>query len=93
MRIRTQVPIDGVGRVDLVVGTSLIIEVDGYEYHADPDQFEKDRLRDLQAWALGYYPIRLTYRQVVYQWKLVGPLIEEAIRRGLHRKPLIAALP
>ncbi|EGD56878.1 hypothetical protein SCNU_00830 [Gordonia neofelifaecis NRRL B-59395] len=90
LHIRTQVAIPEVGRVDLVVGTSMIVEVDGYEYHADPDQFEKDRLRDLRARALGYDPIRLTYRQVIYQWDRVGPLLIELIRRGVHRRPLIA---
>ncbi|AUH70213.1 hypothetical protein ACN95_12995 [Gordonia sihwensis] len=91
LRIRTQVAVPEVGRVDLVVGTSMIIEVDGYEYHADPRQFEKDRLRDLQSRALGYDPIRLTYQQVVYQWDRVGPLIAELLKRGVHRKQLKAA--
>lgn len=91
LQIRTQVSIPGVGRVDLVVGTSMIVEVDGYEYHADPDRFENDRLRDLQARALGFHPIRLTYRQVVHQWDLVAPLLAELINRGDHRRPLVAA--
>ncbi|QRY64545.1 hypothetical protein JVX90_03370 [Gordonia sp. PDNC005] len=90
-RIRPQVQIPGVGRVDLVVGRSMIIEVDGAEYHVDPSQFEKDRLRDLTAWTLGYRPIRLTYQQVVYQWDDIGPLLMEIIRRGDHLRPLIAS--
>ncbi|MDR2280340.1 MAG: endonuclease domain-containing protein [Gordonia sp. (in: high G+C Gram-positive bacteria)] len=89
--IRPQVRIPGVGRVDLVVGRSLIIEVDGAAYHVDPVQFEKDRLRDLTAWTLGYRPIRLTYQQVVYQWDEIGPLLLQIIRRGDHLKPLIAS--
>ncbi|MGB3707244.1 MAG: hypothetical protein WA934_17335 [Gordonia sp. (in: high G+C Gram-positive bacteria)] len=86
LELRPQVEVPYVGRVDLVVGTSLIIEVDGYDYHADPEQFENDRLRDLRARAIGYFPLRLTYQQVVYQWDIVGPLLTDLIRRGAHRK-------
>lgn len=89
--VQPQVEVPGVGRVDLVVGTAMIIEVDGYEYHADPAQFEKDRLRDLQARAIGFNPIRLTYSQVIYQWNVVDPLLLELIRRGVNRKGMVAA--
>ncbi len=88
LRIRPQVNIVGVGRVDLLVGESLIIEVDGYAYHADPDTFENDRLRDLRAHALGYNVVRLTFQQVVYQWRLIEPLLMELIRRRVHLRPL-----
>ncbi|MGB6245123.1 endonuclease domain-containing protein [Gordonia sp. (in: high G+C Gram-positive bacteria)] len=93
LNIRTQVAIPEVGRVDLMIGSSMIIEVDGYEYHADPHQFERDRLRDLQARALGYDPVRLTYRQVIYQWDRVVPLLGELLRRDLHRRPPIDTHP
>lgn len=86
--IRSQVQIAGVGRVDLMVGRSLIIEVDGYEYRADPETFEKDRLRDLNAKALGYNVIRLTYQQVVFQWPRTLRLLNAILRRGEHLVPL-----
>ncbi|EGD55706.1 DUF559 domain-containing protein [Gordonia neofelifaecis] len=85
--IRTQVPLP-FGRVDLLIGRSLIVEVDGYEYHADPAAFERDRLRDLRAKALGYNVVRLSFRQVVHQWDVVGPLLEAMIARGDHLRPL-----
>ncbi|MCF8572075.1 endonuclease domain-containing protein [Gordonia sp. HY002] len=81
-----QVNIPMVGRVDFLVGTSLIIEVDGAEFHQNRDAYENDRLRDLQAHAFGYHPVRLTYEQVVYQWHAVFPLIVELIRRGEHMR-------
>ena len=90
LRVRTQVRIPEVGRVDMVIGESLIVEVDGYAYHADPETFENDRLRDLHAKALGYNVIRLTFKQVVYQWNVVEPLILEIVRRREHLKPLPA---
>ncbi|WOC11576.1 type IV toxin-antitoxin system AbiEi family antitoxin domain-containing protein [Gordonia sp. MP11Mi] len=86
--ITPQAQIPEVGRVDLLIGASMIIEVDGFAYHADPEAFENDRLRDLHARAVGYDPIRLTYRQVVYQWDVVGPLLAELISRGDHLRPL-----
>ncbi|MGO3325798.1 DUF559 domain-containing protein [Gordonia sp. (in: high G+C Gram-positive bacteria)] len=86
IRARPQVSIPMIGRVDFLVGTSLIIEVDGAEFHQNKDAYENDRLRDLQAHAFGYHPVRLTYEQVVYQWDRVGPLIVELVRRGEHMR-------
>ncbi|MCF8589527.1 endonuclease domain-containing protein [Gordonia liuliyuniae] len=93
LKVRPQVYIPGVGKVDFVVGRSMLIEVDGFEYHAAPHAFENDRLRDLHARALGYDPIRLTYTQVVHQWSVVGPLLAEMIRRGDHQRRLPTVVP
>jgi very-short-patch-repair endonuclease len=40
----------------------LIVELDGYGYHAGLDAFEKDRLRDRLLQLAGYRPIRVTWR-------------------------------
>ncbi|MCR5978518.1 DUF559 domain-containing protein [Gordonia jinghuaiqii] len=82
--VSTQVTITGVGRVDLLVGNRLIIEVDGMEYHASRTQFERDRERDRIAVELGYVVIRLTYNQVVYQWEQAEASILTLIRRREH---------
>ncbi|WOC11403.1 hypothetical protein [Gordonia sp. MP11Mi] len=86
IRARPQVTIPMIGRVDFLVGTSLIIEVDGAAFHLNTDAYENDRLRDLRAHAFGYHPVRLTYAQVVYQWSSVGPLLVELVRRGEHMR-------
>ena len=65
---RVQVPIRGVGRVDLMLGERLVIEVDGWEYHGDPDQFERDRQRDARLAARGFRVLRFSYRQVMTRW-------------------------
>ena len=84
--VTPQVTIPFVGRVDLLVGTSLIIEVDGARYHFDRANYENDRLRDLHATAFGYRTIRLTYDQVVFQWDVVGPLItRQSCQAAPHR--------
>ena len=88
IKVKTQVDIPGVGIVDLVVGNRLIIEVDGQEYHHSPEQFQKDRARDRKAVELGYLVIRLTYRDVVHDWKTVEPDILGVIRRGDHLRNL-----
>lgn len=87
--VRSQVDIPGVGIVDLVVGTRLIIEVDGYEFHSSREQFEKDRERDRTAVELGYLVIRLTYHQVVHEWPAAEETIMDLVRRREHLKPLM----
>lgn len=45
-------------------GTSLIVEVDGYAFHASRAAFERDRERDQQLTLAGYTVVRFTYNQV-----------------------------
>ncbi|MBF4460956.1 MULTISPECIES: endonuclease domain-containing protein [unclassified Rathayibacter] len=77
---RAQVHVPGVGRVDLLVGRSLIIEIDGRSTH----EFEHDRRRDLVASANGYVTLRFSARQVLIAWPEVERAIRSAMERGLH---------
>jgi very-short-patch-repair endonuclease len=53
-------------QVDFVWGhASLIVEVDGFAFHADRAAFERDRHRDAELQARGYRVIRITWRQLV----------------------------
>lgn len=79
---RTQVSIRGVGAVDLLVGTALVIELDGKKYHTDEGRFEKDRRRDARLSAQGYRVLRFSYRQVFERWSEVRAAIMAAIARG-----------
>lgn len=81
---RPQGIVRGVGRVDFILGRRLVIEVDGYQYHADPARFEHDRRRDARLSALGYRVLRFSYRQVVDSWSEVRAAIEAAVSRGDH---------
>jgi very-short-patch-repair endonuclease len=86
---RLQVPIRGIGRVDMLVGSGLVIELDGSEHHAGPDAFEADRRRDAALNALGYRVLRFSYRQVVRDWATVETTIMRLIARGAHlERPL-----
>ncbi|MFP3786296.1 hypothetical protein, partial [Burkholderia sp. SIMBA_024] len=54
IRIDCQISIQGVGRVDFVIGDRLILEVDGKENHDGTTMRHKDLARDAAASALGY---------------------------------------
>jgi len=72
---RTQVWVAGVGKVDLMIGARLIIELDGRANHAGTDKRHKDLRRDAEAAARGYVTLRFDYALVIHDW----PLAERAI--------------
>lgn len=82
IRTRLQVRIPSVGRVDLVIGTRLVIELDGWRYHRDRDSFEEDRRRDARLTVLGYRVLRFTYRQLMRKWQVVRSTIAACIAQG-----------
>lgn len=81
IRVRTQVVIPSVGRVDLLIGDRLVLECDGREWHGD---FDADRARDRKLIALGYLVIRASYRQVLDDWPTVEGQILALVRRREH---------
>ncbi|WP_294179186.1 type IV toxin-antitoxin system AbiEi family antitoxin domain-containing protein [uncultured Schumannella sp.] len=81
--VRTQVRIDGVGIVDLLIGDRLVLELDGEQWHSG-ERFEQDRARDLALTARGYVVIRLSYRQVIERWAECEALILSMVRRREH---------
>jgi very-short-patch-repair endonuclease len=83
--MRCQVPLPGAGRVDFLIGTRLVVEVDGYTYHSDPARFESDRRRDARLSALGYRVLRFSYRQVFERWHEVRAAVLAAVARNDHR--------
>lgn len=87
IRVRTQVRIPGVGRVDVVVGERLVLEFDGRGFHDDDDSFEEDRRRDRELHRLGYIVVRLSYTQVMQQWQRAEEVIREMVRRRDHMWP------
>lgn len=79
-----QVRISGVGRVDILIGKRLVIELDGHEYHSSPERFEADRERDAKLSVRGYRVLRFSYHLVMNQWALVRAAILASIARGDH---------
>jgi very-short-patch-repair endonuclease len=82
-----QVYIAEVGWVDFLIGECLVIEVDGAEYHTDPERFEADRMRDARLSHLGFRVLRFSYEQVMFRWPEVELAVLSAIARGDHRHP------
>lgn len=84
--VACQVVIAGVGRVDLLVGERLVIEVDSELHHTSREAYERDRARDRRLWALGFVVVRVTFRQVLFEWAQVEQDVMAMVARGLHRR-------
>lgn len=85
VRFDQQVAFDGIGRVDFVVEGRLVIEVDGYTFHAGQGQFELDRARDAALLGRGFPVLRIPARVVVDEPELAAVRIMAAlaaVRRG-----------
>lgn len=89
--VRTQVHIAGVGRVDMILGSRLVIELDGWEFHRDRSAFEEDRRRDAQLVARGYLVLRFTFRQLTRSWPSVRDVIGSITARGWHESRELVA--
>jgi very-short-patch-repair endonuclease len=83
-QVRTQVWIEGVRRVDLLVGDRLVLELDGRAFHSGRD-FERDREQDLELHLRGYLVVRLSYRMVTEDWDRTHRAVLALVSRGLHR--------
>jgi REase_MTES_1575 len=69
---------------------NLIVECDGYEYHADHDTFLRDRQRDRAFAAAGYQVLRYAGREIVRNPYAVSTQLFEylmAYRRPIARDP------
>ena len=85
LKIRVQVTIPPVGRVDLLVGDRLVIELDGDEWHSTREQREEDRRRDSALVARGYLVMRAGYHRVLDDWDAFEREVLAVVRRREHR--------
>jgi very-short-patch-repair endonuclease len=79
-----QVPLPGVGRVDFLVGRSLVVEVDGRSFHDVEASFESDRSRDAGISGGGRRSLRFSHDQVLNRWVEVERAVLGALARGDH---------
>lgn len=84
VKVRPQVTIPTVGRVDFLVGKRLVIEVDSRAHHTSSVAYRNDRRRDRRLVALGYVVVRLTYEDVLYHWAEVEADLFAIIRTRVH---------
>lgn len=85
IRFRSQVVIRDVGRVDVLVGDRLVIEVDGHAFHNNPKAFEEDRRRDRALMVKGFIVLRLTYTDLFRNWTAAEQQILHLVRHDRHR--------
>jgi len=80
--VEVQVPIDGVGRVDLVLDGWLIVECDSEQFHSDWKQRREDLRRDQAAAALGYATYRPVAEDIMWHRDDVKAALAGLLARG-----------
>lgn len=83
--VRTQVWIRGVGTVDFVLDGWLVIEADGFAFHADRDSYRTDRRRANGLAERGYVLLRFTWEDVRLRPGWVVRQVERVLRTGPRR--------
>lgn len=76
---RSQVAISGVGIVDFLVGSSVVVEVDSRAWHEAPHRRARDFERDLALYARGYVVIRVDYRQALFDHAIIVRAVAAAL--------------
>ncbi len=85
--VRVQVAHEGVGRVDLLVGGWLVVELDGFAFHADRAGFREDRRRDVELARRGRVVLRFTYEDVLRRRERLVDAVVDVLAAG---RPLSA---
>ena len=72
-----------IGRVDFAWPEArLIVEADGFAYHADRESYRRDRERDNELERLGWRVLRFTREDVVSRPDYVVTLVREVLTRA-----------
>ena len=87
VRLTTQAHIPGVGHVDMLIGDRLVVEVDGYAFHSEKENFQEDRRRNQVQAAGNYVYMPFTYDDVIDRWPHVEATIMGAVHNGVHLNP------
>ena len=77
--VQTQVHLDGVGRVDLLVEGVLVVELDGFEHHSDRAHYRNDRRRANALTCMGLRLVRFTYEDIVHRPHWVVACVFDAL--------------
>lgn len=84
--LRQQVVLAG-HPVDVVIGSHLVVQIDGFAHHSSSADRSRDVAHDAELRLRGYTVFRFTYAQIVHDWARVEATITAAIARGLHLAP------
>lgn len=86
IKVRTQVELLD-WRVDFLVGDWLVIEVDGYSFHRDRNEFVRDRRKDRALMDAGYHVRRFSYDDVMFNWDDSEAELLALIQANKHQRP------
>jgi very-short-patch-repair endonuclease len=86
IQVAVQPFIRGIGWVDMLAGSSLIIEADSKDFHTKRENYQEDHRRDRVAAVGDYRVLRLTHRDIFFDWDAVFPDVMDLIRRRVHRR-------
>jgi very-short-patch-repair endonuclease len=86
VRLRFQVHLAG-HDVDFLIGTHLVIQIDGWAYHSSSADRTRDIAHDAELRLRGYTVLRFSYAQIMYDWPGVERILIAAISRGAHLAP------
>jgi hypothetical protein len=75
--VESQVRVNDLERIDLVVDDCVGLETDGEEFHFD--RFESDRTKDIAITIANLHALRPSARMVFRQWHRVALAVETAI--------------
>ena len=70
---------DGRYRVDIVLAPGVIMEVDGFAYHFDPEQLAEDKRRRTQIRLSGTTVLEYTWRDIVHDPRRVISEVRQAL--------------
>ncbi len=81
--LRQQVYVHG-HVVDVLIGTRLIVQIDGFAHHSDAQQRRSDIRHDAELSLLGYTVLRFDYAQIMFEWAFVESIVLSAVAQGRH---------
>jgi hypothetical protein len=68
-------------------GTTLVVETDGFAFHAMPTTFAEDRRRDQKLTLAGYTVVRLTWDQVIADARATAATVSALLSQCRVRRP------
>jgi hypothetical protein len=70
---------DGRYRVDILLAPRVVMEVDGFAYHSDPEQVAEDKRRRTRLRLDGIILLDYTWRDIMQDWRRVMQEVREAL--------------
>jgi hypothetical protein len=75
--------------VDFLIGTSLVMQTDGSEFHDSKRDAARDARQDFSSSIRGYLTMRVRYAYVMYDPGLWQARLLEQLARGDHRRLVV----